>query len=356
MYRVSVIMPVYNNEKTIERAIESILKQSIYDLELILVNDGSTDASGQICEEYARKEPLLVEAIHQEKSGFGIARNRGLLKAKGEFVYFASAKDTFDSKMLEANISVAQEKQANLVVFGFKDPNHFSIDGGIVHLPRMPYLSSQKEFRNHYRNFHHFYPYALHNKLYRRDYLLKNRIKFYKIPLNEAAFFNLNVYKDLHNVAFNRVSYCDHTSEIKTSGYEENLFEVNMELAKYLEAVIRYWGYEEEFQDLIAQAFYQAVQFEMENLCAQLGYFTLDEKEQRLQDILNMETIQQILYNPILFEHSNPLTKGVVAALQNGNSKAALQLVSGRKETKNTTYRLSAWFRNLLGSKLRLQK
>lgn len=74
MYSVSIIMPIYNNEKTLKRAIDSILNQSIYGFELILINDGSTDGSASICDEYAKKEPLLIEVIHQKHTSVGRAK------------------------------------------------------------------------------------------------------------------------------------------------------------------------------------------------------------------------------------------------------------------------------------------
>ena len=74
MYSVSIIMPIFNNEKTLENSIQSILKQTLYDFELILINDGSTDASAQICNKYEKLEPLFIEVVHQEKKG---NRNNG---------------------------------------------------------------------------------------------------------------------------------------------------------------------------------------------------------------------------------------------------------------------------------------
>lgn len=348
MYRVSVIMPIDNNEDTLSRAIESLLKQSIYGVELILVNDGSTDASAQICEDYAKKEPLLVEVIHQKKSGAGAARNRGLVRATGEYVYFANPKDTFDSKMLEANLSLADEKNADLVVFGFKDTSQLSLDGGFQHYPRIPHLSDQEAFRNHYRNFHQFFPYALHNKIYRRSYLVKNRNRFPHTPWNEAAFFNLGVFKHLQSVAFNRATYCQHNSSQATKGYQKKLFEVRFKLALYLEEMLAEWGQEDEYRDLIVLEFFSAVHLEIENLCLQPSAYTIEEQENRIQRILSNEKIHHALNDPQFPTKQTPFLKGLRVALQNGNSRAALQLASQRKETQKGTYKLSQWLRNLI--------
>ena len=348
VYKVSVVMPIYNNEKTLSEAIESILNQSMYSLELILIDDGSTDASPEICEEYAKAEPLLVEYISQERSGFGTARNKGLLKAKGQFVYFASAEDRFDYNMLESNVSLAEERAADLVVFGFKDTRQISFDGGFYHLPRIPHLSSQESFRNHYRNFHHFHPYALHNKLYRRKYLIENRLKFYQIPLQEAAFFNLNVYKKLGQVAFNRMSYCQHESDYPFKDYQEQLYVVNIELANYFEEVLRAWGYEQEFRDLIVSEYFQAVYSEIENICRPSNLMTIEEQENHLQVILDNKQVQEVLNDASLAKNQSAFRRGLLVALRNKNSKAALQLMTGRKETKSRSYKLSRWLRRVI--------
>lgn len=349
MYKVSVVMPIYNNENTLKQAIESILNQSLYSLELILIDDGSTDDSSKICKEYAKKEPLIIEYISQSKMGFGVARNKGLFKAKGEFIYFASANDQFDYKMLEANVALAEEREADLVVFGFKDQTQMSLEGTAYHLPRLPHLSSHKSFRNHYRNFHHFHPYALHNKIYRKKYLFENRIKFYSVPLQEAAFFNLNVYNNLSQVAFNRTSYYQHTSKSSIKDYQENLFKVNVKLAKHFEGIMNVWGYEEEFHDLIVFEYFQALFLEIENLCRPLNPMTFEEQENYLLEILNNEQMQDVLNDPILFKNQTGFMRSLLVTLRNKNSKLALRLVSGRKETKKKTFKLSRWLRKRIG-------
>lgn len=352
MYSVSVIMPVYNNEKTLERAIQSILKQTIFDLELILINDGSTDTSAQICEEYAKKEPLLVEVIHQKRTGLGIARNRGLFKASGSYVYFADPKNTFDERMFEDNIQLAEEKNAELVVFGFTERDVRSLEGKKQHLPNLPHLSSRESFRNHYRNFHHFFPYFLCNKLYRRDYLQKHRMTFHKIPLKEAAFFNLSVYKELSRVAFNRTSYCNRSNFEKKENhhYQEHLYKVNIELAKYFEALLRYWKYDEVFRDLIVQEYYHAVYVELISLSTQKTGLSPEQQEARMNEILENEKVQSYLKELKVSNEKNPYMKALLATLQNGNGKNAIQLVTHKTSAQKTTSKI----RNIIRTLFRL--
>lgn len=103
MRKVSLVVPVYNAEKTIRRCIESILSQTFTDYELILVNDGSTDNSGAICDEYA-KQDARIRVLHKDNGGVSSARNLGLDNALGEWIAFVdsddSVSDTYVSNLL----------------------------------------------------------------------------------------------------------------------------------------------------------------------------------------------------------------------------------------------------------------
>ena len=98
MPKLSVIVPVYNTEKYLRECIDSILAQTFTDFELILVNDGSTDGSGAICDEYAEKDPR-IQVIHQENSGATVARRSGVQIARGEYVAFVDSDDWIDKDM-----------------------------------------------------------------------------------------------------------------------------------------------------------------------------------------------------------------------------------------------------------------
>ncbi len=92
MFRVSVIIPIYNTAKYLPRCIESVLCQSFDGFELLLVNDGSTDGSGDICDTYATRDSR-IRVFHKENGGVSSARNLGLKEAKGEWVCFVDSDD-----------------------------------------------------------------------------------------------------------------------------------------------------------------------------------------------------------------------------------------------------------------------
>ena len=93
--KISVIVPVYNTEKYLDRCIQSILAQTYTDFELLLVDDGSTDSSGAICDKYAEQDSR-VRVFHKENGGVSSARNQGLDNAKGEWITFVDSDDWVD--------------------------------------------------------------------------------------------------------------------------------------------------------------------------------------------------------------------------------------------------------------------
>lgn len=108
MPKISVIVPVYNVEKYIRECVDSILVQTFTDFELILVNDGSRDNSGAICDEYAAKDKRIT-LIHQENQGQAAARNNAIAIAKGEWIHFVDSDDLIHPQMLEILYSAVDE-------------------------------------------------------------------------------------------------------------------------------------------------------------------------------------------------------------------------------------------------------
>ena len=105
---VSVIVPVYNTEKYLPECIESVLFQSYTDFELLLIDDGSTDGSGLICDEYARKD-FRIKVVHKSNGGVSSARNEGLDIARGEYVCFVDSDDWVCKDYLK-KFSIGYEK------------------------------------------------------------------------------------------------------------------------------------------------------------------------------------------------------------------------------------------------------
>ncbi|MBO4419458.1 MAG: glycosyltransferase family 2 protein [Oscillospiraceae bacterium] len=115
---ISVIIPVYNVEQYLSRCLESVLRNHTSDCEVLLIDDGATDGSGKICDEYAGRYPNLIRVIHQENGGLGAARNTGIEAATGEWLLFLDSDDTIAPETL----SVLQEaaKTPGVQIVGFQ--------------------------------------------------------------------------------------------------------------------------------------------------------------------------------------------------------------------------------------------
>ncbi len=111
---ISIIVPVYNIEEYLPRCIESILNQTYTNLELILVNDGSTDNSGRICDEYATKDQRVF-VIHKKNGGSSSARNAGIKEAKGEYLGFVDSDDYIENTMYEKMVNAVKDTGANII-------------------------------------------------------------------------------------------------------------------------------------------------------------------------------------------------------------------------------------------------
>lgn len=113
-YDVSVIIPIYNSEEYIEQGIQSVLNLPEIEVELILVNDGSTDGSAGIIDEYAKKYDS-VKAIHQENAGVGAARNRGIREATGEYIAYLDSDDFYEPEVLPELIGKCREQKLDVL-------------------------------------------------------------------------------------------------------------------------------------------------------------------------------------------------------------------------------------------------
>lgn len=126
---VSIIVPIYNIEKYLTQCIDSILSQTFTNFELILVDDGSTDLSGQICDNYSGSDSR-VRVVHQENSGASGARNKGMSIALGEFIMFVDGDDVVHDRMVDTLFDLAAE-DVDVVSCGITDKQE-SIDAAII--------------------------------------------------------------------------------------------------------------------------------------------------------------------------------------------------------------------------------
>ena len=114
----SIIIPIYNVESWVEICIKSVLKQSVVDFELILVDDGSTDKSGYICDVFAKMDSRII-VIHKKNGGVSSARNEGLAYAMGKYIFFVDGDDILGTQYLYLLLTIIQEEQADIGIINY---------------------------------------------------------------------------------------------------------------------------------------------------------------------------------------------------------------------------------------------
>ena len=125
--QLSIIVPIYNVEEYLPRCLDSILAQSFTDFELILVDDGSTDNSGEICDMYSQKDSRII-VIHQSNQGVSVARNQGIISAKGGYITFIDSDDWISSRLLERLLLSCEKNDSQMAVSKIKNVKEFTCD------------------------------------------------------------------------------------------------------------------------------------------------------------------------------------------------------------------------------------
>ena len=209
MVKVSVIIPVYNVEKYLRECLDSILGQTLKEMEVVCVDDGSTDGSGAILDAAAGQDPR-VRVIHQANAGAGPARNAGLAAATGEYVSFCDPDDWCRRDMLERLYSEAKAKDCDLVLSGMRR-FEFGTDKSNVALParvirRLPRPFSPRQVGRQLFTAGRANPVA---KLLRRSFLLERHIEFQSLLRENDLFFSFIALAKARRIScVNAAFYC----------------------------------------------------------------------------------------------------------------------------------------------------
>ncbi len=263
--KVSIIVPVYNAEKYLERCITSLKNQSLSDIEIILVDDASSDLSPEMCDK-AAKEDLRIKVIHKENAGAGMARNAGLGIATGKYIGFVDCDDYVMPDMFQTLYEKAEKYNADLVMSGvlFVDGNIFNDEGACVqklyfdadtHFEtkeelqrlRMGIVGALPEDADDSK-----YGMSIWKNLFRHDSIKKNNIAFVseREMLSEDALFMIDYIFCIEKATGIReafYNYCRNGDSISKS-YKKDRFEKSL---VFINAV------EERFKKDIAPEAYQ---------------------------------------------------------------------------------------------------
>lgn len=213
MPKVSVIVPVYNTEKYLPRCIDSILAQTFTDFELILINDGSSDNSGAICDEYAAKDKRIT-VIHKENGGVSSARNKGIEIAQGEWIAFVDSDDYIANNML-TSFKIKSEDNTDIKIGRITSLGYNANVSG----PISDRTISIDELRLYTKQLNIQSPCS---KLYKSSIIQNFKITFDKnIRVSEDLLFNIEVLLNCSHISFynNANYYYDKSVEFSSKHY-----------------------------------------------------------------------------------------------------------------------------------------
>lgn len=251
---ISIVVPIYNSQDYLENCLDSLINQTYKNIEIICVDDGSTDSSGRICDEYALKDSRIV-VVHKENGGLSSARNTGNSYITGEYLMYLDSDDWIDLNTCEVALSIAKQHNADIVFWNYirefansSQPRYIYDKENIIFETEEQITTLQRRFFGPYEK-ELATPEKLDSivtawgKLYRSEFILNNHIKFVstKEVLAEDLLFNVYAFANVKKAVY--ISKCfnhyrKENSESFTHRYKPDVVLRFKNLYAYLEEYI----------------------------------------------------------------------------------------------------------------------
>lgn len=230
---ISVIVPVYNTEKWVGKCIDSICVQTFTDFELIMVDDGSTDGSGRLCDEYASRD-LRIQTIHTPNNGVSLARNAGLAMAQGQYVVFIDSDDWVENDYLSTLLDLMGASQFQLGICGILTHPESGAQAVPWTVPSQKITVSGVDADMLLALNQTYLLYGPVNKIYDRRLIADNRIYFdSKLTYGEDLVFNFQYLEHVKQIAISErpLYHYQHDNAVSLSKkYYPDKFEIDMRL------------------------------------------------------------------------------------------------------------------------------
>lgn len=298
--KVSIIMPVYKVEQYVGKAIESIQAQSLKEFEFLIVDDGTPDKSGEICDRYAEYDPR-IKVIHKENGGAPSARNTAMDIARGEYLYFMDSDDWAEPGMLADMYHLAKKTQAQLVVSGFFIDTYYNQTQCLTidYVPEAGVYPEKEQFRKAaYRLFDKNMLYQPWNKLFLREYIENKKIRFPKTFWDDFPFV-LSVIKDVERVTVTSKQYYHFLrarAESETARYVPQMYEKREEEDRWMTALYASWGIDDlDSREMIARRYVERLVGCVENLTNPRSGLDKMQKRQKAQKMLQNPRVKEAL-------------------------------------------------------------
>ena len=250
--KVSIVVPIYNVEKYLNRCLKSLLDQSYSNIEIILVNDGSPDKSPEMCDEYARTYQN-IKVVHKVNGGLSDARNAGLEVATGEYIMFIDSDDYAETNMIEKLLDIATLNNSDVVIFGYFS-DHVDENENLLFTRDIQAINcnyNKKSFKEIpiVDEMIGLFGYAW-NKFYKSDVIRFNNMKFIKgISLVEDIVFNGPFLMQCENISFVEdmfIHYMQRPRITLGNKFYENYFDLKLMAIESVENLLVHWNKSEK--------------------------------------------------------------------------------------------------------------
>lgn len=297
--KVSVIIPAYNVDRFIGRAIESLQNQTMRNFELLVVDDGSTDRTGEVADRMAERD-IRIDVIHTENQGAAAARNTALDRARGEFVHFVDGDDWVEPTMLADMVEIAEADNLDLVIAGFYIETYYgSGDQHTSELKCQPSCTyaSKEEFRAcAWRLFDQNLLYTPWNKLFRRSYLERIHARFKPTFWDDFPFV-LDVIRDIERVAVTDRAYYHFIrlrAESETARWRSNMYEKREEEHGWMLGLYEHWGLagDPASTEMVQRRYVERLVGCIENVCNPSCTLSEAEKLEQVDAMISSERAQ----------------------------------------------------------------
>lgn len=298
---VSIIVPAYNVALYIERALTSLLAQTYSHFELLVVDDGSSDGTGEILDELAARDERIT-VFHTPNQGAPAARNLALDAAKGTYVHFFDADDWAEPTMLEEEVTFAQKYNLELVVSGFTIETYYAYDEYLSEKKATStcVFPTQQAFRNQaYELFDQNLLYVPWNKLFLRSLIETKHIRFQNTFWDDFPFV-LDYIKDVERVGVLSNTFYHFQRmrpESETARWRPQMYEKREEEHGWLEELFVYWNIEHDAatQEMLYRRYIERLVGCIENVCNPACKLTAREKKEAIWHMISSPRVQKAL-------------------------------------------------------------
>lgn len=302
-FKFSIIIPIYNCEKFLDRCISSILKQKNVLLELILVDDGSTDNSGAICDNYSNNDKRVM-VIHKKNEGVSKARNTGLEYVTGNYIVFLDSDDYLEDNYFDFIVKSLSKEKYDLLNFAFfsdVETDELKLKSSDIITYKDTFYTSKNEIKNDLVNLmDNSMLYNIWNKVYLTSIIKDNNIIFPDYNWGEDVEFNrcyLNKINTMANYKNPFYHYIREREGAATKKYKSNLFEIRKKEFDEFNAYFELWQIKkEDYYEFSCRRYIERVLGCIENIyCSEMNFMQRYREIKKINnDLKTREAIKHI--------------------------------------------------------------